>query len=64
MDDIKCIYTLNMKSENNEVYIKEVISVEDDNIYAMGALFKQFLKGLTYEEETINKILRLENIDG
>ena len=62
MDEIKTMYKMIMTSNDGEVSIAEVIVPEDDDIYSMGRLFKQYLLALTYDEDTIKEILKLENL--
>lgn len=63
-NSVEKIYTLSVEKYNQKISITEIFNDnEDDNIYAVGRLFKQFLSSMTFDDDIIDKILRLENLD-
>ena len=63
VEEDKNIYTLKAERYNQTISITETVEDVEDDIYTMGRLIKQFLVAMTFSEETIGKIMKLENID-
>jgi hypothetical protein len=56
-------YCFKYVAADREVEIKQVTNEEDDNIYKVTEVFVDYLRALSYSEELIGNIIKLEELE-